>query len=275
MLDFTGKAVLVTGGAGGIGSAVGCAAARAGARVMLVDQDAAGADVAAAIRASGGECDFFQADVSRSEAVQAYVERTLQRFGGIDSFVNNAGMLGPVATLADYDESAFDRLLAVNVRGIFLGLKHVLPVMLRAGRGTVVNTSSTAAATPSPGMGPYAATKAAILGLSAAAAGEAGPHGVRVNAVCPGAIDAGIYTELRSALSTDAAKFDAQVRANIPTGRLTTADEVADTILFLASALSGNINGASITIDGARGAVSGSFSGRASGVPSPAARSHD
>ena len=265
MLDFKHKVVLITGGAGGIGTAVARAASRAGARVMVVDRDAIGDKLAAAIRADGGDCYFFEADVSRSEDVQSYVAHTLHRFGAIDAFINNAGMLGPVATLVDYDEAAFDRLLSVNVRGVFLGLKYVLPVMIRAGHGSIVNTSSTAAVTPSPGMGPYAATKAAILGLSAAAAGESGQHGVRVNAVCPGAIDCGIYAELRRTLSSDAHLFDAQVRSNIPTRRLTTADEVANTILFLACDLSGNINGASINIDGGRGSVSGSFSGRAGG----------
>ena len=145
-MDFTGKVALVTGGANGIGRAAALGFARLGARVVVVDHDATGGEAAAgAIQQQGGEARFVAADVSRSGDVQNYVRETLDAYGAIDCFFNNAGIEGTMAHTVDYDEAMFDAVIAVNLRGVFLGLRHVLPVMLRQRRGAVVNMASTAA----------------------------------------------------------------------------------------------------------------------------------
>jgi NAD(P)-dependent dehydrogenase (short-subunit alcohol dehydrogenase family) len=126
--------------------------------------------------------------VTRSADVQAYVKAALDAFGAIDCFHNNAGIEGRVAPTAEYDEAAFDAVMGVNAKGVFLGLRHVLPVMIRQGRGAVVNTASIAGLVGTAGMPAYVASKHAVIGLTKVAAGEVGPLGVRVNAVCPGPI---------------------------------------------------------------------------------------
>jgi len=159
-MDFTGKVALITGGANGIGQAAARGFARLGARVVVVDRDeAAGEATAQAVRQAGGDARFVAADVTRSADVQRYVQATLDAYGAIDCFFNNAGIEGTVVPIVDYDEAVFDSVIAVNLKGVFLGLRHVLPVMLRQGRGAVVNTASTAALVGSPGLSAYVASK--------------------------------------------------------------------------------------------------------------------
>src|SRR5215475_1111457 len=144
-MDFTGKVALVTGGGNGIGRATSVAFARHGAKVVVVDRDAAGVEATAGIiRQNGGEALAVEADVTRSEDVKAYVKRTIETFGQIDCFFNNAGIEGKVAATAEYDEAVCDQVIGVNVKGVFLGLRHVLPEMIRRGTGAVVNTASVA-----------------------------------------------------------------------------------------------------------------------------------
>jgi NAD(P)-dependent dehydrogenase (short-subunit alcohol dehydrogenase family) len=140
-LDFDGQVAVVTGGGGGIGRAVCLALARAGAQVLVVDLDRAAAEATVAeVAAAGGQAQMAVADVSRSQDVAAYVAQALQAWGRIDIFMNNAAWQGPIHDLVDYPEDLFDRVMAINVRGVFLGLQHVLPVMIAQGRGAVVNT---------------------------------------------------------------------------------------------------------------------------------------
>jgi len=150
-MDLTGKAAVITGGGGGIGSATGVAMGRAGARVLLVDIDAQRLEAAAeAVGATGAEVHTHVADVTSSAAVRGYVAAALDAFGTVDVLFNNAAIIGPIAALAEYDEDAFDRILAINVRGVFLGLRHVLPVMLarRSGRSSTPGRSRASAAFP-------------------------------------------------------------------------------------------------------------------------------
>ena len=148
-----------------------------------------GAERTAGIRQQGGDTRFRAADVTKSADVQAYVQAALDAFGSIDCFYNNAGIEGKVAPTAEYDEAMFDAVIGVNVKGVFLGLRHVLPVMLRQKRGAVVNTASIAGLVGTAGMPAYVASKHAVIGLTKVAAAEVGARGVRVNAVCPGPID--------------------------------------------------------------------------------------
>src|SRR3984885_12065019 len=142
-MDFTGKVALITGGGGGIGRATGLGFALRGANVMVVDADADSGRASVDIIAQrGGTAAFVQADVTKSASVKDYVEKTLAAYGRIDAFFNNAGVEGKVVPTQDYDEETFDRVLAVNLKGVFLGLRYVLPVMLKQGSGAIVNTAS-------------------------------------------------------------------------------------------------------------------------------------
>ena len=198
--------------------------------------------------------------------MQTYVKAALDAYGAIDCFYNNAGIEGSVAPTAEYDEEMFDRVMAVNVKGVFLGLRHVLPVMIKQGRGAVVNTASVAGLVASPGMPAYVASKHAVIGLTKTAAGEVARAGVRVNAVCPGPIDTRMIHSLESMLNPDdPASVGARYQSNIPIGRYGTAEEVANVVLFLCSDLAGNITGAQYVVDGGRTATGGAVTNNSFG----------
>jgi NAD(P)-dependent dehydrogenase (short-subunit alcohol dehydrogenase family) len=258
-MDFHGKVALITGGGNGIGRATALGFASRGAKVVVVDRDqAAGEATVGILRQQGAEAQFVAADVTSSADVQNYVKLALDTYGSIDCFHNNAGIEGGVAPTHQYDEDMFDRVMAVNVKGVFLGLRHVLPVMLAQGRGAVVNTASVAGLVASPGMPAYVASKHAVIGLTKTAAGEVARSGVRVNAVCPGPIDTRMIHSLESMLSPDdPGGIGTRYQANIPIGRYGTAEEVANLVLFLSSDLASNITGAHYVVDGGRSATGG------------------
>jgi NAD(P)-dependent dehydrogenase (short-subunit alcohol dehydrogenase family) len=258
-LDFTGKVALVTGAGNGIGRATALAFAGSGARLVLVDRDAAAGEAAAGvIRQQGGEARFVAADVTRSAEVAGYVKAALDAYGTIDCFFNNAGIEGKWAHTAEYDEAMFDSVIAVNVKGVFLGLRHVLPVMLARGSGAIVNTASVAGLVATPGMPAYVASKHAVIGLTKTAAGEVARHGVRVNAVCPGPVDTRMIHSLEAQLDpADPARVSRRYQAAIPMGRYVHPDEIANTVLFLCSDLAAAITGAQYVVDGGRTATGG------------------
>ena len=258
-MDFTGKIALITGAGNGIGRAAALGFASRGATVVVVDRDRAGGEATAGIlRQRGGQALFVPADVTQSADVQNYVKATLDAYGAIDCFYNNAGIEGSVAPTAEYDEDMFDRVMAVNVKGVFLGMRHVLPVMIKQGRGSVVNTASVAGLVASPSMPAYVASKHAVIGLTKTAAGEVARAGVRVNAVCPGPIDTRMIHALESMLSPDdPASVGTRYQSNIPIGRYGTAEEVANLVVFLSSDLASNITGAQYVVDGGRTATGG------------------
>ncbi len=253
-MDFKDKVAVVTGGGNGIGRAVCLGFAARGAKVVVVDRDADGAAaVAAEIGANAIAC---TADVTRTKDVQAYVARALDAFGRIDCFHNNAGIEGRVAPTAEYEEAMFDAIMGVNVKGVFLGLRHVLPVMIAQGGGTVVNTASTAGLIGTPGMPAYVASKHAVIGLTKVAASEVGPLGVRVNAVCPGPISTRMIADIARQVSpNNPGGVEERYTAGLPLRRYGTAEEVANVVLFLCSDLSGNVTGAQYVVDGGRTAA--------------------
>ena len=258
-MDFTGKVALVTGGGNGIGRAASVAFAKHGAKVVVVDKDGAAAEATAGIvRQAGGEATPVTADVTKSADVQAYVKTTLDKYGRIDCFFNNASIEGKLANTADYDEAMFDAVIGVNVKGVFLGLRHVLPQMLKQKSGAVVNTASVAGLVASPGMPAYVASKHAVIGLTKTAAGEVARQGVRVNAVCPGPVDTRMIHSLEAQIQpSDPKGISERYQAAQPTGRYTTPEEIANVVLFLCSDLASNTTGAQYVVDGGRTATGG------------------
>jgi len=253
-MEFTGKVALITGAGNGIGRAAALAFASRGAKVVVVDRDAAGAErTAGTIQQQGGDARFHVADVTKSADVQAYVKAALDAYGKIDCFFNNAGIEGKVAPIAEYDEAVFDQVIGVNVKGVFLGLRHVLPVMLKQQRGAIVNTASIAGLVGSPNMSAYVASKHAVIGLTKAASGEVARSGVRVNAVCPGPIDTRMIHAIEGQINpSDPGSVGGRYQSSIPLGRYGTPEEVANVVLFLCSDLAGNITGAQYVVDGGR-----------------------
>ncbi|HST73835.1 MAG TPA: glucose 1-dehydrogenase [Acetobacteraceae bacterium] len=253
-MDFSGKVALVTGGGGGIGRAAALGFATRGAKVVVVDHDAAAGEASAGIvRQQGGEARFVRADVTRSADVGNYVQETLAAYGAIDCFFNNAGIEGSVTPTQDYDEAVFDQVIAVNLKGVFLGLRHVLPVMLRQGSGAVVNTASVAGLTGGPGMPAYVASKHGVLGLTKVASADVARAGIRVNAVCPGPVETRMMRSLEAQRNpSDPESIAHAYRAAIPTGRYTLPEEVANMVIYLCSDLAGNVTGTHVVIDGGR-----------------------
>jgi len=251
--DFAGRVAVVTGGAGDIGRAAAAAFTGAGASVVLVDvaeqrlNDAC-AEIA---EATGGDVMVVEADVRDAAGTRRYLDATLARFGRIDVLFNNAGIEGRPAALAECPEELFDEVMSINVRGVFLGLRHVLPVMLRARRGSIVNTASIASFVAHARRGPYSASKHAILGLTKAAAVEVAGTGVRVNAICPGPVDTRMSRTIASDLNpADPAAAFERVNARTPEGRYASPDEIASVVRFLASDAASYVNGAAWLVDG-------------------------
>src|SRR5437763_3023903 len=258
-MDFTGKVARGTGGGNAIGRATSAAFARHGAKVVVVDRDSAGAEATAGIiRQNGGEALAVTADVRKSADVKAYVKAAIDTFGRIDCFFNNAGIEGKVAATAEYDEAVFDAVIGVNLKGVFLGLRHVLPEMIRQGGGSVVNTASVAGLVGTPGMPAYVASKHAVIGLTKTAAGEVARQGIRVNAVCPGPVDTRMIHALEQQLSPDdPSTVGKRYQAALPTGRYSTVEEIANMVLFLCSDLAANTTGGQFVVDGGRTATGG------------------
>jgi NAD(P)-dependent dehydrogenase (short-subunit alcohol dehydrogenase family) len=258
-MDFTGKVALITGGGGGIGRATALGFALRGAKVMVVDADADSGHASVDIIAQrGGAAAFVQADVTKSASVRDNVEKTLAAYGRIDAFFNNAGIEGKVTPTQDYDEEIFDRVIAVNLKGVFLGLRHVLPVMLKQGSGAIVNTASVAGLFGSPGMPAYVASKHGVLGLTKVASTDVAALGVRVNAVCPGPVETRMMRSLESQRNpNDPESMHAAYSASIPTGRYALPEEIAGAVLYLCSDLSGDVTGTHIVIDGGRSGSGG------------------
>ncbi|MCL1898328.1 MAG: SDR family oxidoreductase [Micrococcales bacterium] len=252
--DLKGKVALVTGGANGLGAAAAVAFLAQGCKVALVDVAAeALADSAAKLAAPEGDLITVVADVSKEEDVKAYVEATMRAFGTIDIFFNNAGIEGKVAPLVDQSMADFDRVIAINVRGTFLGLKYVLPVMYAKKSGSVINTSSVGGLVAGPGLGvtPYVTSKFAITGLTRLASNESAPYGVRINSVHPSPVNTQMMRRLEEGFAPGAAEAAQQgIAAGIPLGRYAEASDIADAVVFLASDASSFITGDQLRVDG-------------------------
>ena len=248
---LSGKVALVTGSGAGIGRAAALKFADEGAKVIISDVNTDGGnETVALVKQNGGDAVFARADVAQAADVEALVRKAIDTYGRLDCACNNAGVEGKIAPIAEQPEDNFDRVLAVNAKGVFLCLKYEIMHMLKSGGGAIVNLASVAGLIGFPGLGPYVASKHAINGLTKNAALEYSKHGIRINSVCPG----GIETRMLDSLANQVSKGRITAREMMdplhPIGRIGTPNEVAELIVWLCSPCASFVTGANVPIDG-------------------------
>ena len=249
---FTGKSVLVTGGGSGIGRAAALSFAAEGARVAVSDVDATGGEQTVSLIAqAGGEAIFIRADVSQSAQVQAMVDTVVSHFGRLDCAFNNAGIEIEHLPLAESEEATFDRIMNVNVKGVWLCMKHEIAQMLKQGGGSIVNTASVAGLVGAPTQPIYAGSKHAVVGMTKSAAAEYGRAGIRINAVCPGVI----RTPMMDRAIEREPRRQKLIEKIHPIGRLGEAQEIADAALWLLSDSASFVTGHQLAVDGGLTAI--------------------
>lgn len=243
--DFAGRVVLITGAATGIGRATAIAFARRGAKVAIGDVNEQANETVELIQKEGGEAAFFKTDVTNSKDVKSLVEQTVKHFGGLHHAFNNAGILNKPAKFAEIEEDVFDKVMAVDVKGVFLAVKYELEYMVANGGGTIVNTASVAGLIADPNMAPYVAAKHAVTGLTKAAAFDYAQDGIRVNSVAPGLTE----TPMTQMWKDDEDKW-AEVTSNVPMRRAAKQEEIAEMVIFLSSDAASFCNGYVYAVDG-------------------------
>ena len=243
--NFSGKVALVTGGSRGIGRATALLFAQSGAKVVIGDVDPAGEETVETIKREGGEATFVRTDVRDEENVKNLIATAVKTYGGLHCAFNNAGVLPPTVTLVEMDESVFDNTLAVDLKGVFLCMKHEIAHMLQNGGGAIVNNASIAGLIAEPGISAYVAAKHGVVGLSKAAAVEYANQGIRINALAPGLVN----TEMTKAWFDDP-NMSAYFIANTPIGRVSEPSEIAGMVLFLCSDFASFAVGQTFVIDG-------------------------
>jgi len=245
--EFDGRVALITGGGSGLGQAAARLLAERGARVVVADVAAdGGAETVAQCEAAGAEAVFVRTDVTQEADVAAAVAAGVDRWGRLDCAINNAGTTGPTKPTADYSLEEWNSVVALNLTGVFLGLKHQIPQMVAQGGGAIVNTSSGAGLMGFAGLPGYVATKHAVLGLTKAAALEYITAGVRVNAVCPGSTRTPM---LEGWMAGDPA-IEKAMAASAPIGRLARPEEIAESMVWLLSDAASFMVGHALAVDG-------------------------
>jgi NAD(P)-dependent dehydrogenase (short-subunit alcohol dehydrogenase family) len=243
--DFTNKVALVTGGSSGIGRATSLLFARHGAKVVIGDINSGGEETVETVTREEGEAIFVQTDVRQAEQVQNLVATAVKTFGGLHCAFNNAGVLPPMAPMADIEESTFDQTFAVDVKGVFLAMKYEIPQMLKTGGGAIVNNASIAGLIAERGISAYAAAKHAVIGLSKSAAIDYAGKGIRINALAPGLVETPMTKHW-----FDDPEMRGFFLANSPIGRFAQPEEVAAMVLFLCSDLASFAVGQTFAADG-------------------------
>jgi NAD(P)-dependent dehydrogenase (short-subunit alcohol dehydrogenase family) len=242
-----GKAVLITGAASGIGRATALAASREGAKLVLSDVLVeAGEATARQIGAEGGKALFVRCDVTRQADVDAMMKRTVEAYGRLDGAFNNAGIEGSLAPTADYPEDVFERVIQINLIGVWRCLRAEIPVMLKQGKGAIVNTASVAGLVGAGAFAAYDASKHGVVGLTKSCALDYAKQGLRLNAVCPGVIQ----TPMLDRLSKEMPGVIEALLAVKPMGRLGTAEEVAEAVVWLLSDAASFVTGTTLAVDG-------------------------
>jgi len=252
-IRLDGKVAVVTGAAGFIGTATIRLLAERGARIVAVDLGQDDLKAAIADLPASAQPLAIAADVTREDEVAGYVRAATDKFGTIDVFYNNAGIEGDIKPITQYPLAAFRKVIDVNVVGVFLGLKHVLPVMLKQNKGSIINTASIAGLIGSPDIAVYSASKHAVIGLTKSAALECAGTEVRVNCVCPGMIDSRMLSSIIQGRNPGLAPVpNERIVERIPARRLGQPSEVASIVAFLASDEASYVSGSAYTVDGAR-----------------------
>lgn len=250
-MRLEGKVAVITGGGSGFGEGMARRFAAEGAKVAVIDINGqAGVSVVRGIEASGGTAVAVTADVTDGSAVEAMIADTVSAFGPVDIMVNNAGVAQLNCPALEVDEATFDKIFAVNVKSIYLTSKVILPMMIEAGGGVILNTSSTAALRPRPGLSWYNASKGAVNILTKSLAIEMAPQQIRVNAICPVVGETGMLATFMGGVDTPAIRK--KFISTIPIGRFSTPDDIAEAAVYLCSDAASMVTGVCLEIDGGR-----------------------
>lgn len=242
-----GKVALITGAGSGIGRASALACAREGAKVMVADIIVAGGEeTVQLIKNAGGEAAFIKVDVSQAAEVAAMVNKVVETYGRLDCAFNNAGVEGEFTSTAEYSEAGFDKVLAVNLKGVWLCMKYEVPQLLKQGGGAIVNTASGAGLIGVAGLSAYVASKHGVVGLTKTAALEYAKSGIRVNAVCPGVIQ----TPMVARLTAHQPQMAEAMVAAEPMGRAGKPEEIAEAVVWLCSDAASFVTGHAMSVDG-------------------------
>ena len=256
MSKFNNKTVIITGGARGIGLAAGTLFSQQGANVLLVDLQESELEKAVKSIDAGSKVSYYVADVTQPDQVQAYVNTAIERYGSIDCFINNAGIEGIVSPIIDSPVEAFDQVIAVNVKGVWLGLKYVIPAMLQNGGGNIVITSSLAGVKGTANISPYVTSKHAVVGMMRSVSQEYAAQGIRINTVNPAPIETRMMRSLETGFAPGhEAEAKEQLNKMMPMQRYGEPEEVASLMAFLCSDEASYCTGGVYSVDGGASAL--------------------
>lgn len=249
--EFLNKVVLVTGGGSGIGRATAIAFGSQGAKVVIASRRIKeGEKAVQSIEAVGGEAIFVKTDLTKATEVKHLIDRTVKTYGSLDYAFNNAGVEGKLGSIIELTEEDWDEVININLKGIWLSMKYQIPQMLEQGKGAIVNNASAFGLVGFSNLSPYCASKHGVIGLTKSLALEFAREGIRINAVCPGAIKTDMQFRLAESLGSSYQELEQEIVKTYPSGRIGNPDEVAKAVLWLCSDGASFITGHSLAIDG-------------------------